>query len=162
MIIASALFLLGTACAPAWNARAGTADFGRLPIGAKPTDLNIFVTSDCEQSVHGFDDCSAKDAEGREYAFFNGVLSKVSAKKAEATDHLALPANLMFGENINLSAQKVSRAFGVNLDRAPSPEGLTAYSSDFVLRSSAGVMYSIELSADKQENLVEIVGRTDF
>jgi hypothetical protein len=162
LMIASALFLLGAACAPAWDAEASSADLGRIPIGAKSIDLNIFVSSDCKQSAHGFSDCSARDAEGREYAFFDGALSKISARKADTAEHLSLPANLRFGESIDLSAQKIAHAFKVHLNRAPSSEGRVVYSSDFVLRSSAGTMYSIELSADEQENLTEIVERTDF
>jgi hypothetical protein len=144
------------------GAISGRTDLGLISTGEAPEDSGIFVTSDCGQLPDGHADCAAQDGEGRQYAFFGGLLSKVSATWGEAASTLRLPAALVFGENIELSAEKTSKAFGIKLERAPTPDGRTVYSSDFVLESSVGVMYSIELIADKQGRLVEVVERTDF
>jgi hypothetical protein len=140
----------------------GDTELGVIPIGGVPKDMRVFVESDCEEQPQKFADCSAQDAEGRRYAFFDGVLSKVSVIKAEAESTLRLPAALEFGENIEQAAEKVRRVFGAKLDRGSSHDGRVVYSSDFAIKSSVGVAYSIELIADEQGHLVEVVQRTDF
>lgn len=142
--------------------RDGDIDFGVIPIGGVPKDIGAFVESDCEDQSRKFEDCSAIDAKGRRYAFFDGVLSKVSVTRTEAASTLRLPAALQLGESIEQAAEKIRRFYGVKLDRALSHDGRVVYSSDFAIKSSAGVVYSIELIADKQGYLADFVQRTDF
>ena len=134
---------------------------GLIPIGGVPQDMGVFVSSDCVRQPR-FSDCSAQDAEGRRYAFFDGALSKVSISRDEATQALRLPAGLQFGEEIGTASEKISSAFGVELDRGTSSGGKVVYSSDFTIRSSAGILYSIELVADEAGRLTEMAERTDF
>lgn len=141
--------------------RAGGDGVGIVPIGGVPQDMDAFVASDCSREPR-FSDCSAQDAEGRRYAFFGGALSKVSITKDEAAQTLRLPAGMQFGEEVETSAKKVSSAMGVKLDRGSTLSGQTVYSSDFIIQSPAGVLYSIELIADEEGLLTEVVERTDF
>ena len=161
VVVTQAILVAVAACAGN-GAVSGRTDLGLISIGEAPGDSGIIVASDCGKLPDGYADCSAKDGEGRQYAFFGGVVSKVSATRHEAASGLRLPAALRFGESIERSAEKVSKAFGIELERASTSDRRTAYSSDFVLKSSAGVMYSIELVADKQGRLVEVIERTDF
>ena len=164
MLIAMQVFLVAvSACAGSGVAvvSAGS-DLGSIPIGGTPSDAHIFVVSDCEHLPDRYADCSAQDAEGRRYAFFEGALAKVWVTRAEAARALRLPAALEFGEDIERAAETVAKAYGIKLDRAPAHDGRTVYSSDFVLKSSAGVMYSIELVADEKGRLVEVAERTDL
>lgn len=118
--------------------------------------------SDCGAQQPKFADCSAEDAQGREYVFFGGALSIVSTTQKKAAKSLRLPAGLKFGEPIDQAAEKARKAFSVKLDKDTTREGKTFYSSDFAIKSSKGVSFSIELIADEKERLNEIVERTDF
>lgn len=137
-------------------------DLGIIPIGSKPESLKYFVSSDCGRLPQGYADCSAQDAYGRRYAFFDGGLSRVWVTRGEASKNPRLPAGVEFGEDIETAAEKIERAFRVGLDRGKSHDGRTVYSSDFAIRSSVGVMYAIDLIADDEGRLSEIVARTDF
>lgn len=164
LVMALAVSVAAVACAGNGGSAAGSidADLGLIPIGGVPRDMRVFVASDCESLPDGLADCSAQDADGRQYAFFDGALSKVSVSDSDAVKSLRLPVGLIFKEDINHSAKKVADKLGVKLDRATNHDGRTTYSSDFSIRSSAGVLYSIELIADAQGRLVEVVERTDF
>lgn len=153
-----------TACAGRNAVKAETAnvDIGLIPIGAAPQKITSFVGSDCNTALEGVSDCSAQDANGVQYAFFDGVLSKVSINGLEASHNLHLPAGMKFGEKIKLSASKLRALIGVEMDRTTSSSGLITYSSDFVIQSAAGIMYSIELVANKEGQLAEVIERTDF
>lgn len=158
-----ALSVASTACAANKSSEGVIgADLGVIPIGSVPKDMHTFVVSDCGGQEPPYADCSAEDAEGRRYVFFNGALSKVVAARVDAKKSLRLPASLEFGEDIERSAKKAALAFGVKLTRAYSYNGLEVYSSDFVVKSSVGILYSIELVADKKGRLAEVVERTDF
>jgi len=164
MMVVAAIFVPAAACAEngATGVRGSDINLGVIPIGGKPQDLQLFVSTDCGKVSPAYADCSAQDTDGRRYAFFDGVLSKISIRQADAASTLKLPAALEFGENIERAAERITKVMAVKLDRAPTHDGHVVYSSDFVLKSSAGVMYSIELIADEQGRLVEIVARTDF
>lgn len=164
LAVLAAILAAASACAGdrAPTGGGSDTDLGVMPIGAVPKDMRLFVESDCIQQPSKFADCSAQDAEGRRYAFFDGALSRVSVTKAEAASTLRLPAALEFGEEIEKAADKVQRVFGIKLDRVTSYDGHVVYSSDFVVESSVGIAYSIELIADKQGQLAELVQRTDF
>lgn len=149
------------ATAPASLDSAAT-DWAPIPLGGAATDLRLFVATDCTDLHTRFADCSATDPEGRRYTFFDGVLSKIAASKSDAAGSLLLPAGLQFGEEIEFAAAKVSRTFGVRLDRGTTFDGRIVYSSDFVIPSSAGRRFSIELIADVDGRLHEFVERTDF
>ena len=137
-------------------------DLGVLPVGGVPNDMSIFVSSDCGKVQPKFADCSAQDAYGRSYDFFNGALSRVSANKDEVTKELQLPAGILFGEDVESAAKKVAERINIKLQRGTSSSGQVVYSSDYVVRSSAGIDYSIELTADAKGHLAEVVERTDF
>ena len=89
-------------------------------------------------------------------------MSKVSVTRDDAAEALRLPAGLRFGETIESAAQKLTSAFGVELDRSLMDNGQVVYSSDFTIRSSVNIYYSIELVADKNGLLTEVIERTDF
>jgi len=124
--------------------------------------MEMFVSSDCDLLLPKLSDCSAQDKEGRRYTFFDGALSKISAANNETKKSLRLPANLKFGEDIALSAKKISLALNINLSRGTSYDGKVVYSSDFIIESSKGVLYSIELIADSYDHLSQVVERVDY
>lgn len=132
---------------------------GLISIGDVPKSMTDFVGSDC--AAGRLDDCTAVDAQGREYVFFDGALSRISINKDSAQRGARLPADMLFGENIEKSNDKVSRFYGVSLDRG-EVDGGVIYSSGFIIRSSSGVMYSIELISDRNGKLKEVIERTDF
>jgi hypothetical protein len=167
VIVAVAMFAflsVSIACAGNESTIEGSVgpDLGVVPVGGIPKDMSVFVSSDCGTFKPKFADCSAQDGEGRRYAFFNGALSKVSASRSEATEALRLPAGIEFGEDVESAAKKVVAVFNIKLERGASPNGLIVYSSDYVVRSSAGRLYSVELIADEKGHLTEVVERTDF
>lgn len=151
LAVLAAILAAASACAGVGVPAGGgnDMDLGVIPIGAVPKDMRVFVESDCIQQPSSHADCSAQDATGRRYAFFDGALSRVSVTRTEAASSLRLPAGLEFGEEIDKAADKVQRVFGIKLDRGSSYDGHVVYSSDFVIRSSAGITYSIELIADE-------------
>ncbi len=164
-LLATAIFLwsLGTAsaCAVGYEGVKNEGfNFGVLPIGGTPKTMSLFVASDCGSQEPKFSDCSATDANGLTYDFFEGALSKISAKKESAA--VSLPAGIEFGDKIESSARAIAKAFKVKLDRSTSPYGHTVYSSDFVMKSSIGTLYSVELLADQHGRLAEVAARTDF
>jgi hypothetical protein len=161
--------MLACLCVPAACAenkgrinKVGELDLGVVPIGGIPKDMSVFVSSDCGKLQPKFADCSAQDATGRRYAFFGGALSKVSANRGEVTKTLRLPAGIMFGEDVGAAAKKIAAGFNIKLKRGASSDGRTVYSSDYVVRSTAGIFYSVELTADGNGYLSEVVERTDF
>lgn len=137
-------------------------DLGLVPIGGTPKDMSFFVSTDCGKLHQEFADCSAQDTQGRRYVFFDGALSKVSANKDEVAKTLRLPAGMTFGEEVESAANKVTTVFGIKLERGVSPEGRVVYSSDYVTKASTGIFYSVELSADNEGRLTEVIERTDF
>ena len=154
--------LLATSCAGARVGRSHSEDnLGIIPIGAAPRDTSIFVSSDCSREPT-FADCSAQDADGLQYVFFDGALSRVSAAVPEVSRMLQLPAGMKFGESITDAAEKLRSAMDIELDRSVVQGGQIIYSSDFMLRSSAGILYSIEIASDENGRLIEVVERTDF
>ncbi|RNF86351.1 hypothetical protein EER27_02730 [Lysobacter psychrotolerans] len=68
---------------------------------------------------------------------------------------------MLFGENIEVSKQKASSLYRIRFDRG-EVDGRIVYSSDFSIRSPAGIKYALELLADEQNKLEEVVERTDF
>ncbi len=128
-------------------------------IGDAPKNMSVFASSDCEGS--GFSDCTAQDSHGRQYVFFDGALSRISVNRNDAKTGLELPAGMVFGEDIEVSKEKASSVFRVNFDRG-EVDGRTVYSSDFTIRSPTGIKYAIELRADEQNKLDELIQRTDF
>ncbi|MCA0198658.1 MAG: hypothetical protein LCH59_11165 [Proteobacteria bacterium] len=137
-------------------------DLGIAPIGTKSVDLKAFESTNCSEKEHGMDDCSATDSMGRHYAFFDGALSMVSADAADTPSRLTLPGEMRFGEDIHEAAQKARNIFGIKFDLG-NANGVTAYSSPMAIRSSAGILYSVELIADKDGHyLTKVVQRTDF
>ena len=144
------------------TAQASDFDLGLVPIGGVPKDMNLFASTDCGKLQPKFADCSAQDAYGRRYAFFDGALSKVSISKGDVSRPLRLPAGIAFGEEIDSAAKKVAAVFGIKLERGVSSDGQVIYSSDYVAKASTGIYYSVELSADSKGRLAEVVERTDF
>ncbi|MGN6512304.1 MAG: hypothetical protein ACTHKZ_01850, partial [Lysobacteraceae bacterium] len=117
-------------------------DLGVVPIGGVPGDMSIFKSNDCG-SPPKLLDCSARDAQGRRYVFFEGALSKVSANSRDTALALRLPGGVAFGEDVQAAASKVEAAFGISLKRGIA-DGRIIYSSDYVAKSSAGVVYAVE------------------
>ena len=134
---------------------------GAIAIGAAPNSALQVRATDCGEDWSGAADCSAVGSDGVEYIFFDGALSKVSAVRGDVDASVTLPSNVKFGDEIHAASAKMV-ANGVRLKRGVTYDGRIVYTSDFVVRSSAGVCFSIELIADSQGNLVEYVQRTDF
>lgn len=155
------LLFLNSALSGQIEGQPETNQLGEIPIGGVPTNWDTFVWTDCSKREPLFSDCSAKDEHGRLYVFFDGKLSKVSAKLTTTSECTQLPFGLKFGENIDSAAQKVS-AREIIVIPGHTHDGRKVYSSDFVVQSSAGVMYSIELIADSDGHLFEVVERTNF
>ncbi|WMJ68161.1 hypothetical protein [Stenotrophomonas sp. 24(2023)] len=128
-------------------------------IGEVPKNMSVFASSDCEKSE--LVDCRAKDSQGRQYVFFDGALSRISVNKYDAKPGATLPAGLLFGEGIEASREKASSHFRVRFDRG-EVDGRIVYSSDFSIQSPTGIKYALELLADEQNKLEEVVQRTDF
>lgn len=128
-------------------------------IGDIPKDMSAFASSDCEKT--GLADCTAQDSQGRQYVFFDGALSRISLNKHDAKPRAVLPAGMLFGEDIEASKEKASALFRVRFDHG-EVDGRTVYSSDFSIRSPTGIKYALELLADDQNKLEEVVQRTDF
>lgn len=128
-------------------------------IGDSPKDMSVFVSSDCAK--YGFADCTAQDAQGRRYVFFDGALSRISISRHGAKSGAPLPAGMLFGENIETSKDKASSFYRIRFDRG-EVDGRIVFSSDFVIRSPTGIKYALELLADEQGKLEKVVQRTDF
>lgn len=128
-------------------------------IGDAPKNMSVFASYDCEKPKLA--DCTAKDSQGRQYVFFDGALSRISVNKHNARPGAELPAGMLFGEDIEASKEKASSHFRVKFDRG-EVDGRTVYSSDFSIRSPVGIKYALELLADEQNKLEEVVQRTDF
>ncbi|WP_434213419.1 hypothetical protein [[Pseudomonas] boreopolis] len=129
-------------------------------IGDVPRDMTAFSSTDCDKPEK-LSDCSARDAQGREYAFFDGALSRIVVKKGDAKLGVVLPAGMVFGEDIEASKEKASGFYRISFDRGEINGG-TVYSSGFDIRSPSGIEYSIELIADESGKLKEVIQRTDF
>ena len=161
-LMSSLFFLLISlvACACAQTGKEMSGQIGEFAIGSSPKDLGALLTTDCVGSVIDLSDCSGIGADGVRYTFFDGALSRVSANRGEVEGVVELPGDMVFGENVVTAAAKL-KELGVTLDR-DEVNGRIAYSSDFVLKSSVGIDYSIELHSDDHGALVEVVERTDF
>lgn len=157
-LLSLSLFL--AACADAQTGKEMSGQFGEFAIGSSPKDLGVLLTTDCVGSVIDLSDCSGVGVDGIRYAFFDGALSRVSANRAEVKGAVKLPGGMIFGESVVTAATKL-KDLGVSLDRN-EVNGRIVYSSNFVLKSSAGIDYSIELHSDEHGVLVEVVERTDF
>jgi len=135
---------------------------GLIPIGGVPKDLSVFVSTDCNKYEPKFHDCSAHDAQGRKYAFFDGGLARVSVDKNSASEDLRLPAGIQFGEDIKSAATKVEATLGIKLSSGKSVNRSIVYASDFVVRSNTGSTYSFELIADEETRLIEVIERANL
>lgn len=145
----------------AWKIdRSDRVDLGIIPIGANPNDIDKFAATDCKREDN-FSDCSAWDEDGIRYAIFDGAVSIVSAHRKEVSHRLRLPAGMMFGEKIDVSANKAEKFFLVHFDSSKSSDR-TVYVSREDVRSSSGRLFTLELVGDSQGRLVEVVQRTDF
>jgi hypothetical protein len=128
--------------------------FGRVPV-----TMDAFKSTDCDLNEPKFHDCSAKDTYGREYVFFDGGLTKVSASIKSSSPVLRLPAGLRFGEKIELSLRKITKKFMVNLSGPTVRDRQRWYSSGFVFTSADREKYALELGADEEGRLVYVAGR---
>lgn len=86
----------------------------------------------------------------------------MSVDKNSASEDLRLPAGIQFDENIKSAATKVEATLGIKLSSGKSSNGTIVYASNFVVRSSTGSAYSLELIADKNERLVEVIERANL
>lgn len=152
--------MLGASFSVGCYSKSNGSDLGIVPIGGVPDALDRFVSTDCGGD-RGFSDCSAVDAEGKEYAFFDGALVRVSARAGTGRDPTRLPLGMKFGEDIKLTRTKVARQLGINLVPAIGEKGVVVYASGFVIKSKDQWFYSIELIADNRNRLVEIVERAN-
>lgn len=160
----SLLVLLASSCGAVSEGGAARSEptkagLGSLSIGDVPKDLSGFSNSDCD--ARGLSDCTANDAQGRRYVFFDGALSRISIKRGGAAQNLTLPAGVVFGESIDLSKEKAAAYYRVSFDRGVLGK-IIIYSSGFEIESSSGVLYSLELISDDSGKLEEVVQRTDF
>jgi len=145
----------------AWKReRSYRADLGIIPIGASPRDLDKFAATDCKNKDN-FSDCSARDEDGLRYAIFDGAVSIVSAHREEVSHRIRLPAGMVLGEQIDVSASKAGKIFLVHFYSSKSDD-LTVYVSKEGIRSSSGTLFTLELVGDSQRCLVKVVQRTDF
>jgi hypothetical protein len=156
-----AAFVLGTNLIFTCYAKTNDSDLGIVPIGGLPEARDRFVSSDCGGD-QGFSDCSAVDAEGRQYAFFDGALIRVSARAGETKNVVRLPMGMRFGEDIKAAGAKVARQLGIKLERTIDEKGVVVYASGFVIKSKNQWYYSIELVSDNKNHLVEIVERANL
>jgi len=81
--------------------------------------------------------------------------------KLDAKPGAELPEGMLFGEDIEASKEKASSVFRIRFDRG-EVNGRIVYSLDFSIRSPTGIKYALELLADDQNKLEEVVQRTDF
>jgi hypothetical protein len=160
-LVTGSVLLLLCACAAAQaDSARRLLDLGIVPIGELPANLRIFKSTDCGNDPI-FSDCFASDAQGREYVFFDGMLTRVSLRKSAARGTLRLPAGLRFGEPIDLAEDKAKKFFNIDMEGGKNADGRVSYASDFVIRQKSGTLVSLELIADDQHRLVEIVQRVD-
>lgn len=160
--VTGTVLLLLCACAAAQSdSTRGNLELGIMPIGELPASLRIFESTDCGKDPL-FSDCFASDAQGREYVFFDGMLTRVSLKKSEAKGSVRLPAGLRFGERIDVAAHKAKKVFNIDMEGGKNADGRVSYASDFVIRQKSGTLVSLELIADDQYRLVEVVQRVDL
>lgn len=157
-ILFLSLSLVG--CAGAQTGKEVPDQLGEFAIGSSPKDLGVFSTTDCVGAAIDLSDCSGVGLDGIRYVFFDGALSRVSVNRTEAKGTVKLPGDLIFGESVTVAAAKM-KGLGVDLDRN-EVNGRVIYSSSFVIKSSAGIDYSIEIHADEHGELFEIIERTDF
>ena len=135
-------------------------DLGTVPIGGLPDALDRFISTDCGGD-RGFSDCSAVDAEGKKYAFFDGALVRVSARAGKGQNPIRLPLGIKFGEDIKWARTKVARQLGIKLVPAIGEKGVVVYASGCVIKSKDQWYCSIELIAVNRNRLVEIVERAN-
>jgi hypothetical protein len=152
--------ILGVSISIGCYGKSNERNLGIIPIGGLPKALDRFVSTDCGSDKH-FSDCSAVDAEGKKYAFFDGALVRVSARAGQGKELVRLPLGIRFGEDIKQASAKVERQLGIKLVSAVGEKGIIVYTSGFVIKSKGQWLYSIELISDDKNRLVEIVERAD-
>jgi len=130
-----------------------------LDIGGLPGDLKVFVSTDCD--TLGYSDCSGRDLDGRVYGFFDGYLSQIIMLEKDMCTSPVLPADMVFGEDIEAARVKAERFFKVELPGGVI-DGVSIYSSDYIVISPEGAEYSIEIASDERGRLVEVKKRTMF
>lgn len=136
--------------------------WGEVAIGGVPDTLTRFVQSDCAISDPKFLDCSAVDAAGRAYVFFDGALARISATHEGISSNANLPFDLAFGELLESAIAKVARHTGKKpaISRTGSGERVATW--EYAFRSKADVVYSLELVAGAKSGLQELSFVTDF
>ena len=157
----AATAVLIASCALARESRS-ISDIGPMAIGDVPTEYSRFESSDCVRvGSAAFQDCTAVSNEGLRYVFLDGVLAKITATKGEVADSVQFPAAMKLNDRLDDVLRKIERHYGVKLSCENKVQKKVC-ASDFVFRSSVGVLYSLELSGDKNGRLMQVVARTDF
>lgn len=157
----AATAVLSTSCALVRESRANS-DIGSIAIGGVPTEYSRFESSDCVRAGSAaFQDCTAVSKEGLRYVFLGGVLAKITATEGEVAGSVQLPAAVKFNDRLDYVLREIEHQFGVKLSCTDQVQKKVC-ASDFVFRSSVGVLYSLELSGDKDGRLVQVVARSDF
>ena len=136
--------------------------FGAIAIGQPIPKSGNFTHSNCDDVKEGPGDCTASDAGGWIYSFYEGKLIRLSLDASVTNLNAVLPAGVVFGEDVALSAKKIGRAYGVVMKRGTTEQSQAVYASEFVVRSVTGWTYSIELIADNKGGLQKIVARANF
>ena len=161
IVLTVAVAVLITSCALARASRS-ISDIGPVAIGDVPTEALHLESSDCVRTGSAaFQDCTAVSDEGLRYVFFSGVLAKITATKGEVADSFQLPAAVKLNDRLDDALREIERNFGVKLSCADQAKKKVC-ASDFVFRSSVGVLYSLELSGDENGRLAQVVARTDY
>lgn len=161
IVFIAATVVLSTSCALARESRS-ISDIGPVAIGDAPNDALYLASSDCVRTGGAaFQDCTAVSDEGLRYVFLGGVLAQITAMKGEVADSVQFPAKVKLNDRLDDALREIERKFGITLSCVDQVKNRVC-ASDFVFRSSVGVFYSLELSADESGRLVQVVTRTDF
>lgn len=161
IVFVAATAVMITSCALARSSRS-ISDIGPVAIGGTPSEPSRLESSDCVQTGSAaFQDCTAVSDEGLRYVFFGGVLAKITAMKGEIADSVQFPAAVRLDDRLDDALREIERNFGVKLSCEDQAKKKIC-ASDFVFRSSAGVLYSLELSGDENGRLAQVVARTDY
>lgn len=157
----AAAVVLTTSCAFARESRSSS-DIGPIAIGGAPTDVSRLKSSDCVRMGNAdFEDCTAISDDGLRYVFFDGVLAKITARKGEVADSVQFPAGVKLNDQLERALRGFEHRLGIKLSCANREQNKVC-ASDFVFRSSVGVLYSLELTGDEDGRLVQVVARTDY
>jgi hypothetical protein len=157
-----AAFMASSACAKERDELVLGPDWGEVSIGSIPAKQVQFVRSDCKPGTYMYADCSAVDAAGRKYVFFDGALSRVSVTDVDAASDLELPFGLVFGESVESAINKVVKHANVKAVRSHTDSGEIVATWENAFRSREGVTYSLELVVSPQRGLQEVAFVTDF